>query len=295
MAAPKRSRGTGSLESRTDAGGREAWYGRYYVAGRRVKRRIGDKRAPATRAGLTRVQAEAVLRRLIDREQAAPRVAERLTVAEAGERYLRQLEGLGRKRSTLQDYRSTLRVHLIPAFGDQELDKVTRKHVQAFMVAKRREGKAQKSVRNWLSTLHSIYAYAEQEGWARGNPVKLVRRPSDDGADPDVRFLDQTELEALLAAVPADTLGRVERVLYLTAAMTGLRQGELVALRWRDVDWGAGRLGCAATTSAVSTGRPSRAAAADQSRSPIAWPATSTATTRRRPTSTTTTSYSPTR
>jgi integrase len=43
-------------------------------------------------------------------------------------------------------------------------------------------------------------------------------------------------VEALLRAVPDDPLGRVERVMYLTAAMTGMRQGELFALRWRDVE-----------------------------------------------------------
>jgi integrase len=57
-----------------------------------------------------------------------------------------------------------------------------------------------------------------------------------------VRFLDQPELDALLVAVPADDVGRVERVLYLTAAMTGMRQGELLALRWGDVDWAARRI-----------------------------------------------------
>jgi integrase len=35
----------------------------------------------------------------------------------------------------------------------------------------------------------------------------------------------------------SNTTWRVDRVLYLTAAMTGLRQGELLGLRWRDVDW----------------------------------------------------------
>lgn len=48
------------------------------------------------------------------------------------------------------------------------------------------------------------------------------------------------EVEALIRAVPDDAIGDMERVLYLTAAMTGLRQGELIALRWRDVDWSAG-------------------------------------------------------
>ena len=49
-------------------------------------------------------------------------------------------------------------------------------------------------------------------------------------------------MEALLRAVPDDVYGPTERALYLTAAMTGLRQGELVALRWKDIDWPAGRV-----------------------------------------------------
>jgi integrase len=43
-------------------------------------------------------------------------------------------------------------------------------------------------------------------------------------------------------AVLEDDLVRVDRALYLTAAMTGLRQGELLGLRWRDVDWAAQKL-----------------------------------------------------
>lgn len=39
-----------------------------------------------------------------------------------------------------------------------------------------------------------------------------------------------------------DDLGRVDRALYLAAAMTGLRQGELLGLRWRDIDFKAKKL-----------------------------------------------------
>ena len=51
-----------------------------------------------------------------------------------------------------------------------------------------------------------------------------------------IKFLNQAELEKLLAVTyPDDAFGGIERTLYLTAAMTGLRQGELIGLRWRDV------------------------------------------------------------
>ena len=52
---------------------------------------------------------------------------------------------------------------------------------------------------------------------------------------PEARFLDEAELEALLRSVPRDCLGQVERSLYVTAAMTRLRMGELLGLRWEDV------------------------------------------------------------
>lgn len=60
--------------------------------------------------------------------------------------------------------------------------------------------------------------------------------------DADVHYLDASEVEALLKAVPDDDFGRVQRARYLAAVMTGMRQGELLALRWCDVDWTAQRV-----------------------------------------------------
>ena len=94
---------------------------------------------------------------------------------------------------------------------------------------------------NWLRLLHGIFEYAIKREWVQANPCKLVDKPHVE-PDTDTRFLTQPEVEALLRKVPDDVLGPTERVLYLAATMTGMRQGELRALRWRDIDWMAGRV-----------------------------------------------------
>jgi integrase len=238
----RRSYGTGSLIVRTDSTGRNTWHAKVWAGRRQVWRKLGEKRAPGSRDGLTRTQAEARLRRLIEELERTPVVVERLTVEDVGRRYVKHLTTLGRRRSTLLDYESYLRVHLVPFFGDLPLEKIGRADVEDFVAEKLVDGKAPKSVRNYLGLLHSLFAYAEKQEWTRGNPCKLVEKPGDDDGDADIRFLDDEELDALLRAVADKRLGPLDRVLYLTAAMTGLRQGELLGLRWRDIDWAAARV-----------------------------------------------------
>jgi integrase len=238
----KRSYGTGSLFIRTDAAGRESWYGQWRSGDALVKRKLGAKRRAGERTGMTKAQAEAELRRRIEAERPTAAPHERPSVEEAGRRYLDHLAGVGRKRSTLMDYESHLRVHLAPFFGAKPLHRVEAREVEAFIAAERRDGRAPKSVLNYLGLLHSIFEFGQRRGWVTANPCKLVDKPRVGTTDADIRFLDQAELEALLRVTPADDIGRVDRLMWLTAAMTGLRQGELLALRWRDVDWLAGRL-----------------------------------------------------
>ena len=231
----KRSYGTGSL---FEKGG--SWYGQWRVGGRLVKRKLGARREVGTRQGLTKAQAERELRRTMD-EVRSVSTAERVSLDEAGERYLRHLEAVrARKRSTVQDYEIMLRRHLVPFFGDGALDRVTSDDVATYVQMKRRMGLARQTVVNQVNLLHGVCAYALRRGWVSVNPVVGVERPPPQNRDPDIRFLSVDELEALLRAVPDDSLGQMEGALYLTAAMTGLRQGELVALRWQDLDWSAG-------------------------------------------------------
>ena len=148
-----------------------------------------------------------------------------------------------RKRTTIPGYRGYLRRPLAPFFGGRPLDKIDRDRIETFMLAKLKDGLSPKTVQNLLNFLHGIYAFSIKRQWATDNPVALVDRPrSPRSAHRRIRFLQPEELEALLRAVPDDYLGALERPIYAAAAMTGLRQGELLGLRWVDVDWSAARV-----------------------------------------------------
>lgn len=250
--AARRSYGTGSLYVRADRNGRETWVGHWRSNGRQVKRAIGPKRAAGSRDGLTRPQAEAEMRRLIATVSVAPVVGAQLTIGELGARYVEQQRRQGRKRASIVAVESVLRVWLEPYFGDRPVDTITPKDVADFMrilEEGRKPGStgrsrplSVKSIRNYMIHLSALFNLAERKGWATSNPCRRVDLPAAEPTSEDIRFLEPHEVTALAVHARPGPYQHIDRALYLTAAMTGLRQGELVALRWRDVDWTAGRI-----------------------------------------------------
>ncbi len=239
----RRSYGSGRLFEVPDKAGRVSWYGSWWSGATRVKRKIAAKRTPGTADGLTRSQAEKELRKRIERDVIVPGAARR-TLEEAGGAYVDHLENvMERKRSTIQDYRGHLRRHLVPFFGERPIDKIEPAQVAQYLKRKHSDGLSSKTVQNHLNFLHGVFAFAIKRGWAQSNPVAYVDRPKKNRSPHQrVRFLQPAELDKLIDAVPEDTFGGVERALYLAAALTGLRQGELLALKWLDIDWHAGRV-----------------------------------------------------
>ena len=248
----KRAYGSGSLFVQSGS-----WYGKWRVGGRQVKRRLGRVRKAGGTEGLTRKQAEQALHRMIGEVRTlAPE--ERITFEQAAERYIHHVEHvMTRKASTVKDYRIITSKHLVPHFHTKTLEKITPEDVVAYIAAKRHAGLAVKTVTNHLIFAHGVFRFAVRRGWATTNPVAATDRPRVAQADPDIRYLSREELEALLRAVPRDdVLGPTEYALYTVAAMTGLRQGELVALRWRDIDWTAGVVRVRRTYSRGEWGTP---------------------------------------
>ncbi len=227
---------------RPDAAGRETWYGKWRVGGTQVKRRIGPKRIRGTRDGLTQTQAEAELRRIMGEVAAVPNRGERITIEDAARALMEQRRAAGRKRSTVENYESIVVNHIVPFFRSRTVDRIERRNVEAYGADLARKGLSPNSRVNNLNLLSSIFELAVLRGWAVGNPVRGVTRPRGGSAGPDIHYLTMEEVEAVLRAIPDDELGRVERPLYLAAVMTGMRKGELLGLRWSDVDWEARRI-----------------------------------------------------
>jgi hypothetical protein len=194
----RRSPGTGSLVARADRSGRESWYGRWTVDGVRVKRCLGPKRVPSTREGLTQVQAEAELRRLMTTERPRPAPGERLTIAEVGVRYLHHLEARGRKYATILGVESALRVHLVPFFAEKPIDRIRARDVEELVVLLQRRGLTAKSIDTYVGTLSALfnYAAAAQRRWVTDNPVRGVELPPKE-ATQEIRYLEPDEAWSL--------------------------------------------------------------------------------------------------
>lgn len=237
MPDDRRPYGSGSLYERNGV-----WVGHWRSNGRQVKRKLGDVRAPGSKAGLTKVQAERELARRISETVVKANVGERLSVAEVSTRYRASAARKGRKRSTIMDIESHTRVHLEPYFGDRAMDSIEPEDVNDLMSVL--EGYlAAKTVRNVIGTLSALFNYARQprNRWATVNPCQGLELPAGERSQ-EIRFLTLEEVDAAVRHARKGTFQAIDRALYRTAAMTGLRKGELLALRWMDVDWTAAKV-----------------------------------------------------
>ncbi len=236
----RRSYGTGSLWEREDSAGHVSWYGQWRANGVQVKRRIGPKRMEGERDGLTRRAAEAEMRRLMAEVRPSTPTLEALTIREVGDRYLVHLAKQGRKLSTRTAVESALRVHLVPFFGERPIGSVKEADVCDLMAVMESKGVGPKSIRNYIGTLSALYRFAmhPRRRWASMNPCEGVELP----AVPDhigIRYLELDQVDALVEHARPGPYEALDRAMYVTATMTGIREGELIALRWRDVDWPA--------------------------------------------------------
>jgi integrase len=155
-----------------------------------------------------------------------------------GQTWLRQYADIECKPSTVAGYRSILDTRLNPLFGELPVNQITRNQVKDFLSDLAKSGLSRNTLRNTLCTLRVILNQAIEDGLIDRNPAaRLGRFTKSEKPKFQATALTHQESETLLAStreVCPDYFA-----LFLTALRAGLRRGELVALKWGDIQFGS--------------------------------------------------------
>lgn len=206
------------------------------VTGKRRQKRISAK----TKKEAERLAAQAI--HAIDNGNFAD--SGKQTVADYLEHWLDTYARGACKPTTYDRYASLIRTHIIPAIGHLKLDKLTPMHLTQLYRQKldggRLDGKpgglSARTVRYIHATLHEALHHAMRWGLVVRNVADVVDPPAL--ARKDMQTWDVTQSDAFLSAAEGSRYYPV----FALAILTGLRRGELLALRWQDVDLERGEL-----------------------------------------------------
>ena len=190
----------------------------------------GGKRQRRTLYAHTR---QAVARKLTEalkaRQDGLPVTTERQTVGSFLEQWLDMVRPSLRPQ-TWTRYEQLVRIHALPALGRLRLSRLRPEHLQELYADRLASGQAPASVRQLHAVLHRALKQAMRWGLVARNVGDLVSAPRVERRE--MQTLDPEQARAFLAAAKGERL----EALYVLALTTGMRLGELRALRWRDVD-----------------------------------------------------------
>jgi integrase len=165
---------------------------------------------------------------LVNLEKGVPIPSGRLTVAEHLHQWLSGYVKTNCSQRTLDSYQSIIERHLIPALGQLQLKRLHPQAIQSYY-GKACEKLSARTVHHHHRVLSQSLKFAVRQGYLGRNPAEFVDPPSPQ--EKIMRTLTPAEVEVLFES----TQGNYYPVIY-TAVSTGLRQAELLGLRWRDVD-----------------------------------------------------------
>jgi integrase len=190
-----------------------------------------EGRKRRTLYGKTRKEVAAKLSKaLADREVGLVFDAGTLTVGEYLDRWLSHSVRSRVRQKTYERYESIVRVHLTPALGRIRLKALTPDHVRGLYREKLDGGLAPRTVLHIHRTLSKALKQATNDGLIPRNAAASVKPPQP--RNEEMQPLSRDQVRVFLETVEGDRM----EALYVLAITTGLRQGELLALKWEDVD-----------------------------------------------------------
>jgi integrase len=218
--AKRRGNGEGSITRRKDG---------LYMARYWVETSQGPKRKTIYSKKREEV-ADKLARALAERADGIVYDDENVTVGEYLDSWLKGSVRGSVRQSTFDRYEIAVRVHIKPALGRLKLKKLASAHVAGFYQDRLAAGFAPASVNKLHVTLRKALDQAVKWHMVPLNVAEAVKAPRP--TPPEMRTLSAAETRKLLKAAHGDKL----EALYVLAVTTGMRQGELLGLKWRDVD-----------------------------------------------------------
>lgn len=160
----------------------------------------------------------------------------RVTVGDWLDRWLEQYARPRVRPTTWGCYEYIIRVHLRPALGAVALKALRPEHLQALYNGRLADGLSNRTVRLMHSVMHAALKQAVKEGLVLRNVSEAASPPQQKKRE--MRVLSREEQQRFLAVLGQDRLGPA----FLLDLATGLRRGEILGLRWQDVDLEEGTL-----------------------------------------------------
>jgi len=153
---------------------------------------------------------------------------------------------------TYERYEELVRLHIVPVLGRCELQKLSAQHLQTFYAKKAGEGLSATTINHFHNVLHKALDTAVKWNLVARNVCDLVSPPRR--KQYEVQPLTLEQVHKLLAVVE----GHYMEALFKVALATGLRRGELMGLKWQDINFDTGVLQVRRILSRVPTKMPGK-------------------------------------
>jgi integrase len=167
--------------------------------------------------------------------QGIPIAGTRVLLAEYFELWLEAMAPSLRPKTWIQ-YQQVVKKHILPDLGNLSLQELQPNHIQTFYLLKQRNGASNRTLSIINCILHHALEHAIAMGIILRNPVKTVIKPRCQYYEQKVLNIDQVKR---FLQVCRDT--RLD-ALFCLAVTTGMREGELLGLKWMDILWDRGQL-----------------------------------------------------
>ncbi len=200
---------------------------------------------------LSRREAMTILQaRVSEVNQGRRRAIPTMTLAKFAREHWQAGMQLAVKPSSARYYQYQLDKYILPALGSCRICDVSRTRIQALLLELKRAGYSNSTIHGIRTTLAKVLEVAMESGYFDRNPAHGIKTGEREPRQ-ERRFLTPDQTRALLPA-----LAEPCRTIVLLAALTGMRVGEILALRWKRLDLVSGTIQVAETYSNGDFGTP---------------------------------------